>query len=66
MLEYKGTLSVSRAHVSIYFQNLGAQGPTPPGPLSPICKYIYLGFTGVFFFIDHGIHERKNLKKEEI
>ena len=51
MLEYKGTLSVSRAHVSIYFQNLGAQDPTPtpPGPPSPICKYSYLVFTGVFF-----------------
>ena len=53
VLEYKGTLSVSRAHVSIYFQNLGAPDPTPtpPGPPSPICKYMYLVFTGVFFLI---------------
>jgi hypothetical protein len=48
ILEYKGLLAISRAHVSIYFQNLGGPSPTPtpPGPPSPICQVIYYGFIG--------------------
>ena len=53
ILEYKGIFSVSRAHVSIYFQNLGGLSPTPtpPGPPSFLSQIIYYGFIGFIIFL---------------
>ncbi len=46
---YKGTLDVSRAHVSLYFRNIGVLSPVlHPGPESFISKVLYYSFTGIF------------------
>ncbi|MGD2248271.1 MAG: hypothetical protein PVF58_07670 [Candidatus Methanofastidiosia archaeon] len=46
IMGYKGTMNVSRGHVSIYFGNIGELTPTPthPDPTGTAIYYVYAGF----------------------
>lgn len=53
VMDYKGSLDVSRGQVSIYFVNIGGLSPTPthPDPTGNAIYYIYGGFFVLIFAI---------------
>jgi hypothetical protein len=53
VMGYKGTMNVSRGHVSIYFVNIGELTPSPthPDPTGTAIYYVYAGFIVLIFVI---------------
>ena len=53
VMDYKGSLGVSRGQVSIYFVNIGGLSPTPthPDPTGNAIYYVYGGFFVLIFTI---------------